>query len=530
MKKRMWTRLTSLVLALVLTIAVVPAASAKAANMTVEIDNKSAFLIEKNVDSSAIENLLNSQTLHPQKTGYPALDSLLESIVAPYADKSVAEKVKACYNWTVRNIAYSWAGYNRGASAGLSAGYKNFNYKAHPAPAYGYELQKAMPEEVIARTYYTMTAHKGVCYDWGAVLAVMLRYVGLNAYVHTGMFRFEEELGFSGRSYGHHGWTEVTLNGKNYIFDPQREYRACGDGKGTISYTRYFGIANGHRHYNRYNPDKTANAERDASFLPVEAERAYAVMVDAVTSRSGYVLATGKYFTNQTATLKAVPDYSNGKWFDGWYDAQGNCLSKDLSYSFTVTGPTTVYAMFSDDLYYDLRTQWYVDNAMRASEIGLTTGNGAFKFDGDSKLTRAMAVVMLSKIDGTDLTGYVSNQFTDVEVGKWYANAIAWAYDKNLISGRSEDTFDPNGEISREEFMAIMDSYLESKEKEITTAEIHFADAGEISSWAYEPVQKALGAGLTSGYPDNTFRPHGSVTRAEGVTVLLKLNDLLQAA
>ena len=59
-----------------------------------------------------------------------------------------------------------------------------------------------------------LTARTGVCYDWGILFAVMARYVGVESYVHTGILRI-------GTWTGHHGWTELRLGGKNYIFDGQ---------------------------------------------------------------------------------------------------------------------------------------------------------------------------------------------------------------------------------------------------------------------------------------------------------------------
>ena len=221
MKTHKKLRVASLFLALVLCFMPFISAYAQAADdPTIVADNRSAMVVERNVSNSQIISLLNSQTLHPQKTGYAALDKLLASVLAPYANKSTAEKVKACYAWTIQNIDYSWAGYTK-----KNSGYDGFKEK-YPYNDYEDGLQKAFPEDVIARTYYTMSKHKGVCYDWGAVFAVMMRYIGIDAYVHTGDFKFEESLGFSSTAHGHHGWTEVVLDGKYYIFDPQRECAA----------------------------------------------------------------------------------------------------------------------------------------------------------------------------------------------------------------------------------------------------------------------------------------------------------------
>jgi hypothetical protein len=51
--------------------------------------------------------------------------------------------------------------------------------------------------------------------------------------------------------------------------------------------------------------------------------------------------------------------------------------------------------------------------------------------------------------------------------------------------------------------------------------ETSFADNSAISGWAKDAVATAVANGLMKGYPDNIFRPLGSATRAEAVTVIL---------
>lgn len=125
MKTHKKMRLIGFMLALVLCFTPSFTAFAQATDdPTLVADDKSAMIVDKNVSNSQIISLLNSQTLHPQKTGYAALDKLLDSVLAPYANQSTAEKVKACYAWTIKNIDYSWAGYTA-----KNSGYDGFKEK-----------------------------------------------------------------------------------------------------------------------------------------------------------------------------------------------------------------------------------------------------------------------------------------------------------------------------------------------------------------------------------------------------------------
>lgn len=526
MKTHKSMRLIGFMLALVLCFTPCVTAYAQAVDdPTIAVDDKSAMIVEKNVSDSQIISLLNSQTLHPQKTGYAALDKLLDSVLAPYANKSTAEKVKACYAWTIQNIDYSWAGYTA-----KNSGYDGFKEK-YPYNDYEDGLQKAFPEDVIARTYYTMSKHKGVCYDWGAVFAVMVRYIGIDAYVHTGDFKFEESLGFSSTAHGHHGWTEVVLNGKYYIFDPQREYRMTNDGKGTINYSRYFGVTSGDSNYFRYTEETSINDKRDAGFLSVSAHREKFVPVTGIASRSGSVSGSGKYDIGTNVTLTAEPIAD--KTFEGWFDSNGTLLSTDTSYSFPVTGATTVYAMFVDDLFYDILDEsWYLTSAMKAATAGLVSGTAPHRFDGNVTMTRAMATQIIAKLDNADLSEYTHANFTDVPDGKWYTPAIAWAQANNLVSGVGNSKFEPNRGVTREEFVTMIAHYLDQKEidmKSMDWADVTYTDKNTISNWARDAVCRATATRLISGYPNGSFQPKNNLTRAEGVTIFSFIMDLMTA-
>ena len=527
-KRKAWKRFAGKMVAMALCASVVSttgAAALAADTAEGDIDTRSAMIVEYDANSTSIENLLNSQTLHPQKTGYAALDQLLESVLAPYAGKSTAEKVKACYAWTVKNINYSWAGYTR-----ANSGYNGFR-QTYPYDDYEEGLQKAFPEDVIARTYYTMSKHKGVCYDWGAVLAVMVRYIGIDAYVHTGDFKFEQELGFSSSAHGHHGWTEIVLDGKNYIFDPQREYRMTNDGKGTVNYTRYFGVTKGSKNYFRYTQETKVNAARDAGFLSVSAYRQQRVAVNAVASRSGSVSGTGKYDIGADATLTAVPQES--KSFQGWYDGAGNLLSSEPSYTFRVNGATTVYAMFAGDAFYDIPADaWYEAYAMQAAQDGWMNGIAPYQFAGNASMTRAMAVQIIANMEQADLSGYTGTRFADVLTTAWYAPAVAWAAEQGVVNGVSDTAFAPERTITREEAVLMLVRYLEAKGCELEQADwfsLPYADKTAISDWASGAVCQAIQANLISGYEDGTLRPTQTITRAEGAAIFVRADAVLAA-
>ena len=475
-----------------------------------------------------INDILDGAELYPQRTGYAALDKMLENIVAPLEGMSTSQKVQALYDWTVRNINYSWDGYKAHTYEGFAVPY--------PLDDYEDGLQRAIPQEIIDRTYYTMRNHKGVCYDWGAVFAVMMRYIGLDSYVHTGMFRFETDT-----SSGHHGWAEVQIDGVNYIFDPQREYRMCGDGKGAISHTRYFGLR--YEDTDRYTQETAKNASRDQWWRSVTAPRIKAVIVEALASRSGNADYSGHRNVGDNVTLHAYSNADN-KPFLGWYDTAGILLTTDEDYSFTVTDNAAFIAMFEGDYFYDIPAgAWYAQPAVAAAEAKIVGGTKPYYFGGEEKLTRAMAAQLIANWAGAELSQYNGgSNFADVPQDKWYAPAVAWAVDRGIAKGIDESHFQPDAFIDREQFAVMAVGYLDSlRLNEYETvdengetigvwvsdcyAALEQADAAKISPWANLAMTKAVARGFVNGYEDNTLRPQNILTRAEGVKIIVSAKN-----
>ncbi len=235
--KKMHARLASLFLAVLLCLAVMPTGSARAAGDAMSLDQ--------------VKALMNAEPLYPQRTGYIELDRLLEDLVAPYEGQDTYTTLKGLYEWTVNNIDYSWKGYSQDYAPAYDCFTLTYDL------TYETGLPQAYPIDMIYRAYHMLTARTGVCYDWGILFAVMARYVGIESYVHTGILRI-------GTWTGHHGWTELRLGGKNYIFDGQQDWRSKGLNNDRIIYD-HFGISMDNAW--RYQQETSANGPRDASML-----------------------------------------------------------------------------------------------------------------------------------------------------------------------------------------------------------------------------------------------------------------------
>ena len=147
---------------------------------------------------------------------------------------------------------------------------------------------------------------------------------------------------------------------------------------------------------------------------------------------------------------------------------------------------------------------------------------------------RAQLVCILYRIQGEPkvVEGYelakLRAPFDDVPRGQWYTNAILWAKLTGIVNGTSATTFDPSGQITREQLAAILYRYTAKYAPDATGNAASLAaypDAGSVSAYARDAMAWAVGNGLIKGLPhDKTdyLEPGGSTTRAQVATILMR--------
>ena len=160
---------------------------------------------------------------------------------------------------------------------------------------------------------------------------------------------------------------------------------------------------------------------------------------------------------------------------------------------------------------------------------GLMSGFDATTFSPDTVSTRAQIVMILYNLSGdtTDYSKYYV-PFTDVRPGTWYYNAVAWGYDKDIVSGMTPTTFAPDGLITREQMAVLLYGYTEKYAPTYLggAASLNgFPDAASVSNWAYAAMSWAVGNGLISGIASNGadyLAPSGGATRAQIAAIMMR--------
>ena len=223
---------------------------------------------------------------------------------------------------------------------------------------------------------------------------------------------------------------------------------------------------------------------------------------------------------------KYVPTW-RGHTFIGWYSERslmnkvsGVYLTKDM----------TVYALWRVDEnpgtganpFTDVSEKdWFYGDVMFVYENGLMLGTSKTLFSPHGTATRGMMATILWRMEGSPAPKG-KNSFTDVEDGKWYADAITWTAENGIFAGYGKDKFGPDDPITREQLAAIFYRYADYKGYDLTVKENldKFKDADKITDYAKTAMEWAVGSGLVKGKSGNLLDPQGTATRAEIAAML----------
>ena len=199
-------------------------------------------------------------------------------------------------------------------------------------------------------------------------------------------------------------------------------------------------------------------------------------------------------------------------------------------------GPTCPGYAFRD---MPVPTDWAHEGLDYCIYRGYIAGTSASTVAPNGVCTRAQLVSILYRIQGepTTVAGYelakLRAPFDDVPRGQWYTDAIWWAKLTGVVSGTSATTFDPSGEITREQLAVILYNYTKQfASGSLTEAGslAGFPDAGSVSSWARTEMAWAVGNGLISGTGSGGvayLSPQGSATRAQVAAILMRFEQAM---
>ena len=309
---------------------------------------------------------------------------------------------------------------------------------------------------------------------------------------------------------------------------------------GLASYDNTFVLSDGTPVYPRIRIRDRADVVCTAGETPVETW-SITYVTDGGTINGEYPTT----YTKGTVTVLPTDVTKPGYTFLGWFTAYiGGVQVRQIEA--TETGDKTFYARWQKTVlppppvtpgtpvtparpaapvglpFADVSSSdWFYNDVRYVYEKGIMDGTGADRFSPNAPLTRAMIVTILYRMAGSPAMSGASD-FKDVDSNKWFAKAVAWAAANGIVNGYGSGLFGPNDPVTREQLAAILYRYAVYGGMTAVTLEENlgsFADTAQLSAYAIQAMNWAVGQGLINGSGSNLV-PKAQATRAQVAAII----------
>lgn len=211
----------------------------------------------------------------------------------------------------------------------------------------------------------------------------------------------------------------------------------------------------------------------------------------------------------QYASIPSTPQ-KEGYLFDGWIKSDGS-----------------IWNFTTDKVFTDitLTAKWVQKNSQpqldTVNHIAYMKGYPDGSFKPERNITRAEVAVMFTRLltEKMQMNTTYTSLFTDIDPTQWYANEVGYLQQLGILKGYSDNTYRPDLNIKRSEFIAIASGF----ETYLNQPAITYTDV-TTNYWAKDSISYATSKGWSIGYTDGTFRPEAYITREE---VILIMNRIL---
>lgn len=166
-------------------------------------------------------------------------------------------------------------------------------------------------------------------------------------------------------------------------------------------------------------------------------------------------------------------------------------------------------------------TAWYHDGVHYCLDNGLMNGTSNNTFTPNGNITRGQIVTILWRQEGSPAAS--NSSFDDVASSAYYAKAVAWAAENGIVGGYGNGKFGPNDPITREQLAAILYRYAQFKGMDTTQGGMairEYSDYDSISAYALQAMQWAVSAQIITGTSTTTLSPAGTATRAQAACLM----------
>ncbi|WP_340389912.1 immunoglobulin-like domain-containing protein [Paenibacillus sp. FSL E2-0151] len=175
----------------------------------------------------------------------------------------------------------------------------------------------------------------------------------------------------------------------------------------------------------------------------------------------------------------------------------------------------------------DVTQDWAKDAISALGARGIVKGVGDGEFNPNGQVTRAEFITMLMKLfELSDESATTS--FSDVKQGEWYHGNIATAQKLGIVNGKPNGRFGVHENITREDMAVMVYKAVQIKQLALTSGEATaFKDEAHIASYAKQAVETIQGAGIINGVGNDEFAPKKNASRAEAAVMIYNLLGLM---
>lgn len=170
---------------------------------------------------------------------------------------------------------------------------------------------------------------------------------------------------------------------------------------------------------------------------------------------------------------------------------------------------------------------WYYDYLSRATDLGLFSGTSSTTFSPEREITRAEAVVVLSRVHErlteTEIAASSTAVFQDVSARSYYSEAVNWAAENKIVSGYGNRTFKPNSTITHGELAVMFHNYLRLVHKDsLYPPKEQYMDYEDIPSWVRLHVRAISGFDIFQG---KEFASQTRTMRSEAAALFVRMYE-----
>ncbi len=349
--------------------------------------------------------------------------------------------------------------------------------------------------------YGILIKGKGVCQGYAMSMKLLLNKVDIDSIYVT-----SEKM--------NHMWNIVDIDGYKYQLDCTWD-DPLPDREGVIRYS-YLALSDSEMGKDHV-WDKSKYPECNSDKYRYMREMDYVVksrnfIYYSNTSNNGYIYKINKDGSNK---VKLLNIYGNPMYIKNGYLYYKNVYTGNIDKVFVNDSSVDE----SSDGFKDLKNHWAINEIEKFYKDGYIDGYEDNTFRPDNSITRAEFVKIFNSYFG--LTKSSGKVFNDTK-NHWARTQIDIAFTNGVANGVSNELFNPDEPITREEAAKMIANYKKISDSNFDKLN-KFKDYNQVSLWATKEVEGILENKYMQGYEDNTFRPKNDITRAEAVATLSRI-------